>query len=106
MSAWGQVGTVIAAIASAIVGFVGFRRAKKKDDSDERTADELNSREQARLVLDALEKFAGSLQTDNAVFRESLRLCGTRLDAMTVERDELRAVNADLRRRLGDPPTR
>lgn len=94
-------GGVSAAVALTL-GVLTYRRSRRVDAISAQTGAADATRAGTAQIIEALNGLVDNLQEDNRGFRDDIRHCGTRLEALTNERDELRRELARLRRKYGD----
>lgn len=95
------VGTALAVPATAI-SLLGLRRAYRNDKITEQAGIVTGNTEGVAQVIGGLNGIIDSLQEDNKVFRQELRVLNVRLEVVTRERDELRRELDRLLRKYGE----
>ena len=94
---------LVAAAASVLVGWFGYRRSKKADDVTERIAVESGSAQSIAQafgglqgVIDGLNTYIALLRDDKRIDEEDLRRCAERCAALQTELNRMY-------RKYGDP---
>lgn len=100
---WEQAGVAAAAGVPALaLGVLAYRRSRHVDAVAQQAGMVDSTRAGTAQIIEALNGLVDNLQEDNRSFRDDIRHCGTRLEALTNERDELRRELARLRRKYGE----
>jgi hypothetical protein len=95
---------LVVALPSFLIGFLAYKRSVKVDAVAAQSGLSADSRAGAAQVIEGLNQLIDNLQEDNKEFREGIRYCTARFEAVALERDELRQRLAHLYRKYGDSP--
>lgn len=95
------IGLALAMPATAI-SLLGLRRAYHNDKITEQSGIVTGNTEAISQVIGGLNGIIDSLQEDNKIFREEMRLLNVRLEIVVKERNELRKELDQLHRKYGD----
>lgn len=93
---------VLIGLPSFCLGYLAYRRSRKVDKVAEQSGIATETRAGTTQIIEGLNQLIDNLQEDNKAFREDIRHCGTRLDIIVKERDELRVRLNDMLRKYGD----
>jgi hypothetical protein len=99
--AWEAPIGVFSAITGAGLGFLAYRRSIHVDAVSTQSGIATDNRAGTAQIIDGLNKLIDNLQEDNQSFRDDLKQCAVRIEAISAERDVLRLELAKLRRLYG-----
>lgn len=93
---------ILIGLPATALGFLAYWRSRKVDAVAEQSGVANESRAGTAQIIEGLNSLIDNLQIDNKQFRDDIRYCASRLDAISIERDRFREEVARLRRRYGD----
>lgn len=94
---WANAVGFAAPVVALVVAYLGYRRSRRVDAVTEQSGVATETRAGTQQIIEGLNRLIDQVQDDNTGFRDDLKQCaarveaiGVRLEKVTAERDELR----------------